>query len=380
MRPELFATSEAVSIGLWLTAVASICFVVGVGLGETGRRGCSIRIEKSTYSSKFDLFCLIGGWTFVYGLSPLSQIPSLGALISKGGAVWMLGVVLGLRRALQHFKPKALAYWLAALSVYPIISLVLGGFLSYGTTASIISLSALSVSHKSLKQVLITMFLLIYIGLTIFVNYFAVRGHLRDTIWSNEASRQTKLEVTLNAFKDIDVFDISNDSHAFALDERLNQNYFVGLAAMRIDFGVSELVRGRSLYEGVIAFIPRVLWPEKPVTAGSGTVVRDVTGLNLNVENTSWGVGQVLEFYINFGWWSLIVGFILLGWIIRRLDFNAAVADVRGDKLTLLKCFLVAVALNQPIGSVVELCSGAAAAYLASLIWFFIWQRYATGR
>ena len=102
-----------------------------------------------------------------------------------------------------------------------------------------------------------------------------------------------------------------------------------------------------------------------------------MTGLDLNVENTSWGVGQVLEFYMNFGWVSLTMGFFLLGWIMRRLDFFASVAEKRGEPSALILYFLPAAALNQPIGSIVELSSGAIAAYFAALVWALAWRMYA---
>src|SRR6185437_11887263 len=101
---------------------------------------------------------------------------------------------------------------------------------------------------------------------------------------------------------------------------------FVGLAAARIQQGQVDLLDGESVTDGLIELIPRAFWPDKPTTAGSGQLVADMTGLRLN-QDTSWGVGNVMEFYINFGLPGVIIGFVALGWLIGSLDVRGAAAE-----------------------------------------------------
>ena len=75
---------------------------------------------------------------------------------------------------------------------------------------------------------------------------------------------------------------------------------FLGLAAERIQFGVVDPLYGDSLREGLIALVPRIVWPDKPVFGGSPKIVSEMTGLQLN-QDTSFGIGQVMEFYIKIG-------------------------------------------------------------------------------
>ena len=70
--------------------------------------------------------------------------------------------------------------------------------------------------------------------------------------------------------------------HLIALDKRLNQNYFVGLAARRIQEGQVDYLEGESVWEGLQALVPRAFWPEKPVYAGSPQIVSKMTGLQLS--------------------------------------------------------------------------------------------------
>ena len=84
-----------------------------------------------------------------------------------------------------------------------------------------------------------------------------------------------------------------------------------------------------------------------------------------------------MEFQINFGIPGLIIGFLTLGWLLGTLDRKAAAAEARGDLSQAILCFLPAVALIQPNGSLVELVGGAAAALLGAYVWRWAWRRWA---
>jgi putative effector of murein hydrolase LrgA (UPF0299 family) len=83
-----------------------------------------------------------------------------------------------------------------------------------------------------------------------------------------------------------------------------------------------------------------------------------------------------MEFQINFGLPGLMIGFLLLGLAIGKLDRMAAVADALGDFERIFLFYLPAVALIQPNGSMVEMASGAAAALIAGIAWKWAWRRW----
>jgi hypothetical protein len=83
-----------------------------------------------------------------------------------------------------------------------------------------------------------------------------------------------------------------------------------------------------------------------------------------------------MEFQINFGIPGVVVGFLILGWLIGTLDLNAAIAERRGELGKVIFLFLPCVALIQPNGSLVESCSGSAAALVGAFVWNFIWKRF----
>lgn len=377
VRPELFEFAEATRVGIWQTAVGCVAFVAGVWLSDA--RG-SARFSSASRASdlpfpneaRFRSFCMIGGLVATFGLAPFMSLPSIGAAIEKGSSLWILGVILGLRAAFLQGKPGQFLAWLVVLGAYPMLMLVLTGFLSYGTAAILISICGLAVIARRLTHVVLLSAVLAYVGVSLFSTYFIARQELRAVIWSPSDFTE-RGEATWRAFSRASWFNLQDDDEARALDQRLNQNVFVGLAAIRIEHGAASFDNGQSLYEGVIAMIPRILWPDKPVVAGSGTIVRDMTGLNLSDE-TSWGVGQVMEFYMSFGWPSLIIGFLLLGALLGWIDRRSAQARRDGNAGFLISAFLVGVVLIQPIGSLVELGGGVVAALIASVLWRSAWN------
>ena len=370
--------SDLIEIGMRFVALASICFVAGVWSARRNSSCKTIPVRRESNLNQFCWFCVIGGGALIYGLSPLYQIPSIGATVEKGGAIWMLGVMLGLRVAHQHRDLKRVAMWIGALMVYPVLMLLLGGFLSYGSAAIIIVCAALTISTRSYWRVVVGVAIFLFLSLSVFVNYYAHRQDIREQVWGG-ASLEARIDSVIDTVRGFEWFDPNNQKHLIALDQRLNQNYFVGLAARRIQVGLSHYLDGESVWEGFLSLVPRLLWPDKPVFGGSPEVVTKMTGLHLS-RTTSFGVGNVMEFQINFGTPGVVIGFFVLGWVIGTLDLRAAVAEARGDMGGTILFFLPCVALIQPNGSIVELTGGSTAALLAAYGWKWVWKQWAAHR
>ena len=367
--------SDLIEIGMRFTALGSMCFVAGVWLAHPSTPKMPIRREDRDH---FWWFCLFGGWSLIYGLSPLYHIPSISAATEKGGGIWMLGVMLGLRAACQRRDLKRIAIWLGALMVYPVLMLLLGGFLSYGSAAIIIVCAALTISTRSHWQVVVGIAVFVFLSLSIFVSYYQHRNDIRDQVWGG-APLEARIDSVIDTVRDFEWLDPTSRKHLIALDQRLDQNYFAGLAARRIQLGQADYLVGDSVWQGLLSLVPRVLWHDKPVFAGSPQIVSKMTGLHLSPK-TSFGVGNVMEFQINFGIPGVVIGFFVLGWLIGMLDLKAAVAEARGDLGGVILFFLPAVALIDPQGSLVEMFSGSAAALVAAYGWKWAWKQWIAHR
>jgi len=373
---DFLPDNDLTAIGIKLTAIGCVCFVVGVRLA---RRSVPDNLSTEPVDRRtFSLFCVLGGWCVTYALSALHQYASIGAVVDQAGYIWIIGVLLGLRRAVHIGDLKWVGIWLAALGVYPVITLVSGGFMTWGYMTEIIVLSSLTISTLSYRRALIGITLTVILGMGVFTTYFLHRTEIRDQVWGG-APIADRVRSVVDAFSQFEWFDPRNPTHLEVLDDRLNQNYFVGAAAQRIQDGQVGYLSGATIWDGVLGLIPRALWPEKSVAVGSGNIVISMTGLELD-ETAAWGVGSVMEFYINFGVWGIIIGFLLLGWLIGTVDLRAALAERQGKLGKLILIFLPAPALMSPGGSVVDLTTAYAAGLIAAFGWKYAWEKWSAQR
>ena len=356
--------------GALLTTIGTVAFVAGVFLATRKKESV---VPRPAMRSLFWRFCLVGGGLFTvvaYGI----DLPSITAVVKTGGPIWMLATMLGLRSAYTNGDALKGVRWLVVLVAYPLLILMLTGFMSYGSVAVIVVLSGLAVVVRSSLKLTASYVVASLVGISIFLSYFSHRDEIRGAVWTG-AETQVRIDASMKALRDVRLFDPNDQAHLEAFDQRLNQNFFVGLAAARIAAGETDYLYGRSLVEGFYALIPRALWPDKPVEAGSPKIVSEATGLTL-AEGTSFGVGNVMEFHINFGIPGLVIGFLLFGALLAWLDRKAATADAEGRLGDAILYFLPAVAIIQPNGSIVEMMSGGAAAIAAAYGWRWAWNRW----
>jgi hypothetical protein len=175
--------------------------------------------------------------------------------------------------------------------------------------------------------------------------------------------RAERVETTLETFEWLDLW---NDDHLERMDSRLNQSFLVGAAVSRLaDFG--EYAHGVTLWQSLQAVIPRVLWPDKPTAAGSGALVSEFTGIQFS-EGTSVGIGQVMEFYVNFGTLGVVVGFILFGALITILDGAASERLAAHNLPGFVLWYLPGLSLLQVGGSMVEITSSMATCVVVAMV------------
>lgn len=381
------AVTGFVQTGLYLTTIGLLAFVVGVWISRRhfafrgGRGGIPIpkSLRPELVPHQFILFCLLGGWLLTFGIRIVIDAPSINAVVEKGGAIWQLAVIIGLASSVKRRSVAGIAVWIGALLVYPASVLLIGGFMSWGTISIFIVASVFCVLLRSYWLFLMGAALAGILGVSLFISYFEIRSDLRVAAWSG-APISERASQAAKMFADFDLVSSENPQDLTALSKRLNQNYFIGVAAARLERGDVEFLSGRSFWEAAAALVPRAIWPSKPMGGGSGSIVNDMTGLNLESKNTAWGVGSVMEFYVNFGIAGLIFGFFSFGFVIARLDQSAAFNLMAGSYGNSVLFFLPAVALIQPLGSLVELSGGAAAAFLSGYAWREAWMHLSWSR
>lgn len=357
-----------VAAGMRLSAIGMVAFAVGSEL-VTWLRLVQTDDEESVavQPTAATAFIVVGVFLHAVVLPAGRFIPSVTALATTGSTFFVAGICLKCWNAWNNGEPGKIWLWVLASLILPIVTVTTQGYLGYGMAALVIIMAFIAAFYVPRWRVVAVGVLLAYIGMSVYVTYMRDRSHIRELVWGGAAisDRTNRVVTTLTQ---IEWFDPSNEAHLTRVDERLNQNILVGIAMNYVGEGVVPFARGATVYEAVLSLVPRALWPNKPVTAGSGELVSIYTGLTFG-NDTSVGIGHVMEWYVNFDVIGVVGGFMLMGLLLTLVDRSAAVALHGGDAMRFALWFLPGVSLLNIGGSFVEATSSAGAALImASLI------------
>ncbi len=298
-------------------------------------------------------------------LSKVSALPSATAVVATGQQLVIIGLGLCCWQAWRQRRYRLLAAWLGLTLLLPFITVVTRGFISYGAAAALTVLIFTSTFVRSRFVVVIAGVVIGYLGLSVYVTYMRDRGEIREAVWGGQSllDRTDRVTTTIKSFEWLDP---SNNDHLARIDERLNQSYLVGAAVSRLS-DVGGYAHGGTLWEALLALIPRAIWPEKPMVAGSGVLVTEYTGIQF-AAGTSVGIGQVMEFYVNFGTLGVLIGFTIMGIAVTVLDLLAAECLAVGDLHGFVLRFLPGISLLQVGGSMVEITTTAVAGIFVAIL------------
>ncbi len=326
-------------------------------------------IDNFTYQPNLKLpkTYLTVGLTFYFVLSPIAGIiPSLGSIISCGLSLLIIGLCLGCWKSWINRDKKAFFTWLGFAIFMPIITITTQGFIGYGAAAASVVILFVFSFYKPRWQITVAALLAIIFGLSVFVTYMRDRGVIRASVWGGQ-DLESRIDRFTKTFSDFEIFDPFKQDHLETIDGRLNQNFLVGKAVLYMSDTKKDFANGETILQAAIGPIPRLLWPDKPAVGGSGNIVTTYTGIPF-AAGTSVGVGQVLEFYINFGSPGVVIGFTIFGTIIRILDMAAGQRLVSGNWVGFTSWFLPGLALMQPGGALIEVVT----TFSASIVLVFI--------
>jgi hypothetical protein len=297
-------------------------------------------------------------------LLPLSSgVPSLTSVVSALATLLIIGIWLVLYGAAIRADWRRSLETLALLPLLPLATLVTGGFLGYGVCWVLSIIAFFFVISQQRIWFYLAAPMAAVLGLSLFVTYMGERTGIREVVWEEQAGMLDRLDRLSRIVTEFELLDLASPTQVAAIDGRLNQNFLVGTAVAYHEDGFAPFVYGATV--PLWALIPRVLWPNKPDVGGSRDVVSEFTGIYF-AEGTSVGVGQVLEFYVNFGIPGVLVGFFGLGWLLMRLDQGIMHALAGGDMRGLLLRGMPGLTLLQPGGNLMEMLVACVAAYIAA--------------
>ncbi|MDA8988724.1 hypothetical protein N9F93_00475 [bacterium] len=267
------------------------------------------------------------------GILPSSVV----TFLRKGLAIFAVAVMLSMDSVgslgrLSHPVFKAIAFFV----LYGVFTLS-RGFVGFAVFLSLPLFTMAVLRTRRVRATLVVAPFLLFAALSFFVNYMGNRTDLREDL---DDGRGAQVALVGNAKMDAGWFDPRSKSHLLAIDRRLNQNRLAGMARARIASGAIRHGGVAELWPALVFWVPRLVWPAKPMYGGSPEVVARATGLRFG-ENTSVGVGPPLELYLAIGFVGAAMVFLLLGVLVEYLDYAAALRLSRGDAWGFMRCALI---------------------------------------
>jgi hypothetical protein len=356
---------EEVASGLQIAWLGLIGFGVGVVLASRLLRDRHdvLNARRVMAPERAGVWYLgIGVGMYVLVLLGLQRIASVGGLAAAGSNAAIFGFCL----LIWYARPTRRLVWLALAGLLPLVTILTQGYLSYGIAALVMVVAFVAEWYRPRWTLIVMGLVFGYVSMSFYVTYMRDRREIREAVWSGATTseRMARLATTVTSIEPFNPFD---DEHLGRVDDRLNQNYLVGRAVSWIGAGFVPFGQGTTLVDAALAMIPRALWPEKNVAAGSGDLVSHYTGMQFG-EDTSVGIGGVMEFYVNFGAPGVLVGFIGLGMLVLLFDERAGAHLRSGEVRRACLWYLPGLSLLQVGGSMVDVSATMAAGLAGALV------------
>lgn len=345
---------------LGIVAFAVGCFVIAPSL----TRG--IPEEKETFApapSKwvFRIFLAVGIACYLGMAFGLGAIPSATAVLFAGFNLILVSICIGLWHSHLERKRRQFILLVAATILLPLFTIVTQGFLGYGVGYVIVIVAFVVASYRLGWRWVPVGLALGFFALSFYVTYMRERDHIRSAVWQGR-DYEARWEKVEGIWQNFEWFDPFNKKHLQRIDWRLNQNWFVGAAVSHLET-TRGFANGETIWMAALALVPRAIWPSKPVVAGSMGLVSVYTGIKLD-EETSWGMGLIFEFYINFRRYGVFLGLLLIGVLVGVTDRKAGVALRFGEPCDFAMWFMVGIILLNVAGSLVEIAPALVASVL----------------
>ena len=306
--------------------------------------------------------CMIGAASFALHYMRAS-FPMSGALLELGRNVAVAAFCIGVYR--EWRSGRSIAVWMGVAALIPLYYLVVFGFVSYGFLFAIILTSFWlarmrhTSSMKRLRLALLS-FAAVWLLLTLFIAWFSFRDEVREIVWQSTGG--SLWDVLMNAVVETELFSPWNFASLDLINIRLNLNLFIGRMIEHHQSFPQLQEWGATLIIFPLVLVPRFLWSGKPERGGSG-FMSEHTGMSLS-DSATFGTGTVFEFFINFGYIGVFLGFVVLGWIIRRVDRRATFFLVTGDAFRFARLFVVGIVAIDPLLRPFFIVNGAVFAWI----------------
>lgn len=350
-------TKETVQRGLTVAFSGVIAFTCGAFLvakmsTATPAQPANIPFSKNAFNVILGI-----GLTGIALTQVKLPIPMLGALQQVGQLTFICAIAFGLLMAMRGIRGR-ISLWVGLSIALPFYYLFMTGFMSYGFQAFIIiSVFFMAVIMKrspSTVKFIPALIVVLYALVSLLVVWLSFRTELRAVLWS-DAGFIERFDALWLAFSKSTLLNPFNFESVDHVVTRANHGLWVGKVIEYHELHPELRLHGSGLLLSLVAWVPRFIWPGKP--EAGGTLMLETHAGHEFSSNVTFGAGQVIDFYVNFGWAGVIIGFFLMGLLVGFIDRYAARALKSGNLIIAAKFFVLGLCLTRSLSEVFFLMS-----------------------
>lgn len=377
-------TRISVAKGIQVSMIGYVAMAFAIWLTTYFRQNYSLEFDRARYPARFlrtaERSMLIVGSIFFVAIlvaPELTAVPSLGAVVFSSRSLLPIAICFALLR--RVWLGEGLSMWqIAALTAAIPLANLLGTAILAEALATVIFIGCfwLAIVGRRLGvwRALLALMLGLYVFLYLSINYLLVRGEFREIVWQQTSTLEQRVDGLFDALSKFTPLSTDDEDQLFALDARLNQALFTGMAVEKLEYQPDTYENGSTLLAGMFSFVPRIIWVDKPVRGGSEFLTRH-TGYQASRE-TTYGIGPFFEFYVNFGLWGVIVFSMMFAALVRWIDLRCYRAMVYGRMTEAVPLAVGALALVQPLSTMSSVFSSFYASIIIGFIIAKMMERY----
>ncbi|MWV26980.1 hypothetical protein [Aurantiacibacter rhizosphaerae] len=359
-------TEETVLKGLACALAAIVAFTLGVLLVYRKNTGLPVHfVSSEAYQRRSLMIMLAVGVTGIMVPRIPYPIPLAGAFSQVGQLTLIAAIAFGLHRSMRLGKGNT-TLWLCLAGGFIAFYLIFSGFLSYGFQAFVVLtcfyLAIIRRRRMPSLRFLMGLLAFTYLALALSVAWLSSREQLRAVLWSN-AGISERLSAISDAMLSITILNPFDFQSLDFLMTRFNHGMWVGKVIEHHSVHPELHLNGSGLLLALFAWVPRFIWPGKP-EAGGSDLLSEHSGYVFSSGSATFGAGQVIDFYINFGLVGVVFGFFAMGYLIGYLD-KAAGRNLRcGFVLKAAQYYVIGLCLTRSLSEVFFLISSGLAGFL----------------
>lgn len=334
-------------------------------------------------SSKFLAFVGFSSILLAFAGSRLAgDIPGLSAMLGGFSNLFTLGacgVILHFAKAGQPRRILLSAAFAIALLVgtQMVTTGILGDSIASAITIIGFWLALFRPTFTSISKGIVSLFLIGYVAIFLAVGWIDIRDVVRASVWSGDDYSE-RINTIADAISNSKIMDSDYQKHLEYMDMRMNQNVIIGKTVETLNAMPHTIANGETLILAIVGWVPRAIWPEKPMRGGS-SFASTYTGVQL-ASGTTFGTGAIFEFYINFLLPGVLLGGICYGFLLRWLDFKAGYFMYDGDIISASPYFAAGATMVTAMNSMFFIVNSAVTAAIAGLLTAMYWRRAVKAR